>query len=252
MKLELSKLEYALKEYSVSAYQNVAEKMFQYMELVLERNEVINLTAITERDEFVNRHLLDSIGCFGWPEIESAREVVDIGTGAGLPGIPLALCYPNKKFLLMDSLGKRIDFINDVILKLKLNNVETIHIRAEDAGRDTNYREKFALCVTRAVAPLNVLLEYCLPLVKPQGAVYAYKTVRAKEEIQDSALALRLLGGSTDVHTREYGKNWKTDIERDSALSESPYTLNIFVIEKTSKTPLEYPRKAGTPKRVPL
>ena len=252
MRDEISTIIEGLKKLFIPDFENVAKKMYRFMQLVLERNELINLTTITETDEFIERHLLDSVVCYGWAEIEKANLIVDVGTGSGIPGIPLALCYPDKKFLLIDSLGKRIDFINEVIDDLQITNVQAIHARAEDAGKDATIRESFDLCVSRAVAPLNVLLEYCLPLIKPQGAFYAYKTVKAKSEIEDSELALRLLGASLDVQTRTYGKNWEQNDPDVRFSNDSPYSLCIFVVSKQSSTPLTYPRKAGRPKKVPL
>lgn len=241
-----------LEKYSVYNAEDVAIKMLHFMQLVLDRNESVNLTAITDKQEFIDRHLIDSIACYGWTEIEKSTNIVDVGTGAGLPGIPLAICYPEKSFTLLDSLRKRIDFLNEAISALGLKNVKAVHSRAEDAGRNPDMRERFDLCVTRAVAPLNVLLEYCLPLVKPGGSLYAYKTKKAITEIEDSALALRLLGGSLDVQTRAYDSMRHEVAQECSNTNDSPYSLNIFIVEKTSTTPDNYPRKAGTPKKIPL
>ena len=243
------------KELNIFNLQNsdrIAEKMYRFMDLVLERNENINLTTVTEKDEFIKRHLIDSVSCYGWPEIVASNKIVDVGTGAGFPGIPLALCYPEKNFLLVDSLGKRIDFINDAIRELEISNVQTLHARAEDAGRNPYIRDKYDLCITRALAPLNILLEYCLPMVKPEGYLYAYKTKKAVEEIEDANLALRLLGASTDVEIRQYDKRRIENREKEGIEKESLYSLNIFIIRKVSETPKEYPRKAGTPKKIPL
>lgn len=239
---------------------SVAEKMYRFMEMVLERNETINLTAITDKEEFINKHLLDSISTYGFREILIAKSIVDIGTGAGFPGIPLALCYPKKQFLLIDSLAKRIDFINEAISCLKISNVTAMHIRAEDAGRNNQLRENFDLSLTRAVAPFNVLLEYCLPLIKPQGSLFAYKTKKAISEIEESVLALRLLGASPDVRIESYERGASTKIETcktseaivEKSSSESPYSLKIFIVKKLHETPSTYPRKAGLPKKIPL
>ena len=255
MDFAISMLKKELTKYNLGNSDEMADKMYAFMNLVLERNETVNLTAITDKEEFVQKHLLDSVTCYGWPEIERARTIVDVGTGAGFPGIPLAICYPEKQFVLLDSLGKRIDFINDVVKAMDLSNVKAVHSRAEDAGRSADIREQFDLCVTRAVAPLNILLEYCLPLVCPSGFVYAYKTIKALEEIKESSLALRLLGASTDVQVKAYGRETvSVDSSSEDATksSASPYSLAVFVVDKQKNTPIEYPRKAGTPKKVPL
>lgn len=251
----LSILKTELEKYKLQDSSEAAEKMIRFMELVLKKNESINLTTITEEDEFIKRHLLDSIACFQWPEIENAETIVDVGTGAGFPGIPLAICYPKKRFVLLDSLGKRIDFVNDAVADLGLSNVKAVQVRAEDAGRNPALRETYDLCVTRAVAPFNVLLEYCLPLIKPGGFLYAYKTRKAVSEIEESSLALRLLGASTSVQVKSYGTSSvaiDANSEIDMNSEVSPYTLSIFIVEKLKSTPKEYPRKAGTPKKVPL
>jgi 16S rRNA (guanine527-N7)-methyltransferase len=222
-----------------------AEKMLAFEDLVLERNEIINLTAITERDEFLVKHLIDSCACYGWPEIEAAARIVDIGTGAGFPGVPLALLYPEKTFLLIDSLAKRTDFIAEAAGKLGLSNVSVLHARVEDAGRDSQLRESFDLCVTRAVAAMPVLEEYCLPLIRPGGCMYAYKTKQAEGEIADGELARKLLGGSSDAESRPVG----TEIHGAASL---PFSRRIFIIKKESPTPATYPRKAGIPGKIPL
>ena len=255
MSFARSFLKEELDKHCLSDVSDITDKMSSFMDMVLERNETINLTTIIDREEFVKKHLLDSIACYGWTEIENAKKIVDVGTGAGFPGIPLAICYPDKQFALLDSLNKRIDFINDVVAGLGLANVKAIHSRAEDAGRDAAMRESFDLCVTRAVAPLNILLEYCLPLVKTCGHLYAYKTIKALEEIKESSLALRLLGASTDVLARSYGKDAMTvDASSEEIVISpaAPYSLAIFVVDKIKNTPKEYPRKAGTPKKIPL
>jgi 16S rRNA (guanine527-N7)-methyltransferase len=217
-----------------------ASAMMMFRRLVLERNEVINLTSITEKDEFEDKHLLDSISCYGWREIEDAKTIVDVGTGAGFPGIPLAIVCPEKQFLLIDSLGKRIDFLKSAIDALKLENVSLLHSRAEDAGRDPRNRERFDLCVSRAIAKLSVLSEYCLPFVKPRGFVYAYKTLNAVPEIEESRLARQLLGSALDV-----------DIRPTNA--QDPYSKRaIMVLRKNRNTPKTYPRQAGIPSRTPL
>jgi 16S rRNA (guanine527-N7)-methyltransferase len=227
---------------SVSDPGEKAAKMLKFMKLVLKKNEVINLTTITERDEFIDKHLIDSVACYGWPEIGSAEEIVDVGTGAGFPGVPLAILYPEKHFVLVDSLAKRIDFLREALTELKIENIDPVHSRAEDMGRDKGYRESFDLCLGRAVGKLSVLLEYCLPLVKTGGEFYAYKTEGASTEIEESKSARFLLGGSKEVEVRPTGKS----------VPLSSFGHNIMVIKKERPTPKTYPRKAGTPAKVPL
>jgi 16S rRNA (guanine527-N7)-methyltransferase len=215
--------------------------MLAYMRLVLERNEVVNLTAIKDEGEFVAKHLLDSVSCFGLPGIESAQSVVDVGAGAGFPGVPLAICYPDKDFLLIDSLGKRVNFMSEACGSLGIGNVRAMHARAEDAGRDPKLRETFGLAVSRAVAHLSALCEYCLPLVKKGGAFYAYKTESGLGEVDESRKARKLLGAAADpeIHSPP-----------DADSQNSGHI--IIAMRKERKTPAAYPRKAGTPAKQPL
>lgn len=210
------------------------DSLIQFMELVLERNKVMNLTAITDRDEFKKKHLEDSLACVGWDQIENAKSVIDIGSGAGFPGIPLAVMYPDKEFLLVDSLNKRVEFINAAVMEIGINNVKAVHGRAEDLGRDKRYRGRFDLCVSRAIAKLSVLCEYCIPFVKVGGYLYAYKGLDVSEEIDAAGIALRVLGSEVE------------DV-RATGLGHS-----IITIKKKIRTDERYPRKAGTPKKAPL
>jgi len=217
-----------------------ADALMELMRLVLIRNEDINLTTITEPEEFAELQLLDSLACVGLPETDSAKTIVDVGSGAGFPGLPLAVLYPEKRFLLTDSLRKRIEFASFAAASLGLKNVEFLHARAESAGREPKLREKFDLSLCRAVGKLPVIMEYCLPLVRIGGAACFYKTRTAENEIEDSRLARRLLGGSSDVRILEY----------QYLLPERKHAL--YIVEKERKTPESYPRRAGIPKKVPL
>lgn len=210
-----------------------------YMKGILSWNEKVNLTAIKEPEQFVKKHFIDSLLCCGFTEVQQAEQVVDVGTGAGFPGIPLAMVYPDKKFVLMDSLNKRINIVRQLAEEIGLRNVSFYHGRAEDMGRDQAYRERFDLCVSRAVANLAVLSEFCLPLVKPGGWFAPYKSGSATLEIEESLPAIRMLGGEF----RE---------ARAPHLPEFAFDHLILLIQKVSPTAGKYPRKAGTPASKPL
>ena len=217
-----------------------ADALVELMRLVLDRNENVNLTTITEVEEFAMLHLLDSLAPACLPEAAGARDIVDVGSGAGFPGLPLALLYPEKNFLLLDSLRKRVDFSGFAAAALGCGNVDVLHERAEKAGRDPALRERFDLSLCRAVGKLSVILEYCLPLVRVGGAAIFYKTVPAKGEIEESLLARELLGGAADVRIETY-----KDIlpGRNHAL---------YIVRKEKTTPEHYPRREGVPLQVPL
>lgn len=236
----MKKLKYVLDSLDAPHDEKTVTKFYDFMELVLNKNEFINLTSITDRDEFEVKHLMDSIMCYNWKEIKSANKIMDVGSGAGFPGVPLAIIYPSKQFFLIDSLNKRLEFINEACDNLNIKNIETLHMRAEDAGQRKEYREKFDLCVSRALANLSVLSEYCLPLVRVGGFLYAYKTKGIDPEIKESEMARKLLGSDSDIEIRE----------RDIPGFELKH--NILVIKKDRPTPKTYPRKAGTPSKVPL
>ncbi len=236
----MKKLRYALEAVGAPHDEKTVNKFYSFMDLVLEGNEYINLTTITDREEFEIKHLMDSIICYGWPEIDNSKKIVDVGTGAGFPGMPLAILYPHKSFLLIDSLNKRLEFITKATEKLEINNIKVLHTRAEDGGQDPIYREKYDLCVSRALSNLSTLSEYCLPFVKPGGYLYSYKTKRAVDEIEDSVISRKLLGADEDVEVRE------------RKIPGFHLDHNVWVIKKTRSTPKTYPRKSGTPSKVPL
>ncbi len=237
---DLTNLYNGLDTLEISYTDETIDKLISFYEMVVNKNKVMNLTAITEFDEFVEKHFLDSlILSKAYPDISKNRFVIDVGTGAGFPGIVLAIIYNNSRFVLLDSLDKRIRFINEVITGLSLNNVETISGRAEDFGKDPLYREQFDLCVTRAVAEINLLSEYTLPFVKLAGECIFYKSSDIDEELHKGSNAITILGGNIDnvVKVKIPG----TDYER-----------SLVVINKSEPTPDKYPRKAGTPKKKPL
>lgn len=213
------------------------EQFFKYMNLLLEWNEKINLTAITKPEEIVLKHFIDSITISKY--IKGDSYVADIGTGAGFPGIPLKILRDDIKLVLVDSLNKRIKFLDEVIEKLKLNNTETIHARAEEFGRNKKYRENIDIVTSRAVANLSTLSEYLIPLTKINGKCLCMKGPGAKEEIIEGNKAINILGG-TISNIYEF-KLPNSDIER-----------NIIEITKIKKTGDKYPRKPGMPAKEPL
>lgn len=211
----------------------------KYMQFVLEWNEKVNLTAITDKEEFVKKHFIDSLCCIAHDEYKNAGTVIDVGTGAGFPGMPLAIVSPDKQFLLIDSLNKRIKIINEIVGELGIKNVKAIHGRAEELARQKEYREQFDICVSRAVSRLSVLSEYCLPFVKKGGWLAAYKGPDAENEIADAKSALGKLGGKV------------MKIE-NTEMEQFGISHRIVYIQKTMNTPKVYPRKAGTPEKKPL
>ena len=213
------------------------QKLYDYMNLLLEWNEKINLTAITEPNEVILKHFVDSLSIQKY--IEKDLKIIDVGTGAGFPGIPISIVNSNTEITLLDSLNKRINFLNEVINKINLDNVNTIHSRVEDAGKEKKYRESYDIATSRAVASLNVLLEYLLPLVKVGGKCICMKGSSIKEEIEDARNAIKILGGEIE----------KID---EIVLPDSDIKRNIVIIKKVKETPLKYPRKAGMPSKEPI
>jgi len=209
-----------------------------FYEMLVEKNKVMNLTAITEFDEVIVKHFADSLS-IGKVMPSNINTVCDLGTGAGFPGIPMAIAYPNIQFTLIDSLNKRIKFLQEVVDALGLKNVTLIHARAEEAGRNKLYREQFDLVVSRAVANISTLSEYCLPLVKLNGYFISFKSGDIKKEVSLSENAIQKLGGSMEEPI--YFSLPDTDISR-----------SFIIIDKKKSTPKAYPRKAGTPSKEPL
>jgi len=208
-----------------------------YYEMLVEKNKVMNLTGITDWDEVLEKHFLDSISLIRAVDLNQKLTVMDMGTGAGFPGIPLKIAFPNLKVTLADSLNKRVLFLQEVIDALKLEDIEAIHGRAEDLARDKKYREQYDLSVSRAVANLSTLSEYCLPFVKIDGQFISYKSGEIEEEVNASKSAVFLLGGKVkDIVKFELGESGRS----------------FIVIDKVKGTPKTYPRKAGTPSKKPL
>lgn len=225
------------------ACDETAEKQFiTYMQGVLAWNEKVNMTAITDPNEFVTKHFIDSILCAEMKEVQSANSIIDIGTGGGFPGVPLAILYPEKKFTLVDSLKKRLKIIEELCAEADIHNVTVIHGRAEDLAKQKEHREQYDLCVSRAVANLTTLAEYCLPFVKKSGFFLAYKGSDAAAELAEAEHAISLLGGRLE----------KTYEPRQEILPYFSLRHKILFIKKIKDTPSKYPRKAGVPSKEPL
>ncbi|MBQ8893673.1 MAG: 16S rRNA (guanine(527)-N(7))-methyltransferase RsmG [Clostridia bacterium] len=218
---------------------DLSEKLLQFEEKLLETNKVMNLTAITEPEEMMKKHYWDSIYPLSKGIFPENATVVDVGCGAGFPSLPLKLAAPHLEMTLLDSLQKRLNFIDGVIANLKLNKICTLHARAEDAGRNPKLRGHFDIAVSRAVAELSKLCEYCLPLVKKGGALIAYKGATADEELERAEKAIRILGGQT-----EQVFHYTLPGEEDKRA--------IIVIRKTGDTPKQYPRQPKQIKDKPL
>ena len=222
---------------------NLTDRMLEqfdlYYELLVEWNKMMNLTGITEYEEVLTKHFVDSISIVKVMDLNNVEWVIDIGTGAGFPGIPLKIVYPHLKVTLLDSLNKRIKFLDTVIAELGLANIYTMHGRAEDYAKKEEYREQYDLCVSRAVANLSTLSEYCLPYVKVGGNFVSYKSGEIDQEVKESGKAISILGGK--VERIEKFELSGTDISR-----------SFVKIEKVKKTGKKYPRKAGLPAKEPI
>ena len=227
-----------LKEYGIVISESQENQLEKYMLGVLEYNKSINLTAVKDPDEFIYKHYVDSLTILMDEKvrdyISETTDIIDVGTGGGFPGVPLAILMPDKNFTLLDSLNKRLKIIDELCAAAGINNVRTLHSRAEDAGRDLKEREKYDLCVSRAVSNLAVLSEYTLPLVKTGGHFIAYKGNDIKEELEEGRKAVEVLGGKVE------------------SVVETCTEEKLVIIKKERKTPPKYPRKAGDPKKNPI
>lgn len=224
-------------------------QFYHYYEMLIEWNEKINLTSITDFDEVLKKHFLDSLSIGRIINQDSSLSILDIGTGAGFPGIPIKIAFPNTKITLMDSLNKRIHFLNEVIKDLHLEGIETIHGRAEDFAKEGMLREKYDICVSRAVANLSSLCEFCLPYVKVGGKFVSYKSEKAVEELSASQNAISILGGG-NVNCDTF--TLPDTLFSEKSVSETSVSRTLVIIEKGKSTPLKYPRKAGIPVKKPL
>lgn len=216
---------------------NQINQFYTYMELLLEWNNKINLTAITDPEQIILKHFIDSMTIIKY--IDGSKKIIDVGTGAGFPGIPLKIVRKDLKVTLVDSLNKRVKFLDEVIEKIKLEKIETIHARVEDIGKDKKYRETFDIATSRAVANLATLSEYMMPLVKVGGICISMKGMTIEEEVQQSKKAIIQLGGK--IKKIEKFTLPQTDMER-----------NIILISKEKVTPFKYPRKPGIPSKEPI
>ena len=236
------------------SFDQMMEQFSVYRREILLRNQFINLTAITDPAEFEEKHFLDSLTLCDDERMAAAGTVLDVGTGAGFPGIPLAIVFPEKKFTLMDSLGKRVNIVRELAEKIGLKNVEAVHARAEELAKKKEYREQYDICVSRAVANMSTLSEYCLPFVKTGGWFVPYKTADAEEEIAAAVNAIHLLGGELQekqrIKNEAGGQHADGDCGHRSTAGTSGHLL--VWVRKQRATPAKYPRKAGTPAKEPL
>lgn len=226
-----------LAKMNISLLKEQYGQFYAYMELLIEWNEKMNLTAITDPKEIILKHFVDSLTIAKY--VEEGKSIIDMGTGAGFPGIPIKIYRKDVKVVLADSLNKRIKFLDEVIDKLKLENVETIHCRAEELGKNKQYREKFDYATSRAVANLSTLSEYLMPFVKLNGKCIFMKTIEVEEELEKAKKAIKTLGGKVE----------KVD---KFEIPESDLGRSIIIVKKEKITPSKFPRKAGTPAKEPL
>lgn len=228
-----------LKSFGIVLSDQQIDQFLTYYELLTEWNQFMNLTAITEYSEVLKKHFVDSLSLIKVAPLSGNISLIDVGTGAGFPGLALKIAFPNLQVTLLDSLNKRIQFLNEVFNELGLSGVETVHGRAEDFAKKGLLREKFDICVSRAVANLTTLSEYCLPFVKVGGEFVSYKSEKIGEEMEGALHAIHLLGGNRDKNEEFY-------------LPESDIYRNLIVIRKIKETPNKFPRKAGLPSKEPL
>ena len=232
-----NKMKDLAKKINIDLKEKQIQDFYEYMDLLLEWNEKINLTAITEIDDIIIKHFIDSMTIIKY--LKENDRIIDVGTGAGFPGIPVAIMNSNFNITLLDSLNKRIMFLDEVFKKLEIKNIKTIHGRAEDFGQNNNNREKYNVAVSRAVANLATLSEYLLPFVKVSGICICMKGPDAENEIEEAKFAIKEFGG-------------KIEKVEKFMLPDSNMERNIIIIKKIKETPKKYPRKAGTPSKQPL
>lgn len=228
-----------IQKIGIELSQDKIDKLIKYYELLVEKNKVMNLTAIIEYKDVVIKHFADSISIIKAVNMSEVTNIIDIGTGAGFPGMVLKIVFPDVKITLLDSLNKRVNFLNEVITELQLKDINAIHGRAEDYAHNDTYREKYDLCVSRAVANLSTLSEYCIPYVKVGGKFVSYKAGECEEEINNAKKAVNMLGG-------------KIEDTVDFILPETDISRTFVIIDKLRNTSVKYPRKSGLPSKEPL
>ena len=234
-----STLKNGLQQLNIEVTPEILDKFEMLKTLLIDWNEKINLTAITESSEVDIKHFVDSATCIATGYIKDGREVIDVGTGAGFPGVPVKILNESLKVTLLDSLNKRIKYLEDVVNKLELSDTKLVHSRAEDGGVNKLYREKYDIALSRAVAAMNVLCEYCLPFVKVGGYFICQKGPSYKEELENAAKAIEVLGGRIK-EVKSY------------QLANTDITHYVIIIEKVKQTPSKYPRKPGKPAAEPI
>jgi 16S rRNA (guanine527-N7)-methyltransferase len=232
-------MEKACKKVGLNFDEDKYNKFMKYKEMIQEWNEKINLTTITEDSEIVQKHFIDSINIFNFKFLKNSKNLIDVGSGAGFPGLPIKIVNSDIEVVLLDSLNKRVNFLNEVIKELDLKDIKTIHGRAEDFGKDKEYREKFDIATSRAVANMTVLSEFCMPYVKVGGYFLALKGPSIEQELKDSRNAIGTLGGKIQDII-------KVDME------DSEMNHNLVVIKKMRATDMRYPRKAGMVTKKPI
>ena len=239
MAYDFTKMRNILSDWNLELTAEKEQQFLTFYEMLVEKNKVMNLTAIIEFEDVVEKHFLDSISLCQVMDLKKPLTLLDLGTGAGFPGIPLKIMFPELKITLADSLNKRLLFLNEVIEALNLKDIETVHGRAEELSKRKDYRESFDLCVSRAVANLSTLSEYCLPFIHTSGKFISYKSEKITEEMNAAQHAVKILGG-------------KMDGQVEFTLPDSDIYRNLFIITKEKSTPAKYPRKAGLPSKEPL
>lgn len=239
MTYDMTVLEKGCENLGISLSEEQKGQFIKFYEYLVEKNKVMNLTGITEFQEVLVKHFLDSLACVKAVDLTKVKKVMDIGTGAGFPGVPLKIAFPHLEECLLDSLKKRVTFLEETFDLLGFDKIKAIHGRAEEFAKNKAYREQYDICVSRAVSNLATLSEYCLPYVKKGGLFISYKSGKVQEEAESAARAIRLLGG--EIKDICYFTLPDSEIER-----------SLVIIEKVKNTPGKYPRKAGTPLKEPL
>ncbi|MGI6095931.1 MAG: 16S rRNA (guanine(527)-N(7))-methyltransferase RsmG [Lachnospiraceae bacterium] len=239
--MDVSVLEKSCRELGIALSEQQKKQFIQYYELLTEWNKVMNLTGITQWEEVQMKHFVDSLSIVKGMDMSQIHTLVDVGTGAGFPGVPIKIVFPHIRVVLLDSLNKRLKFLQEVIDQLSLKEIETVHGRAEDIAKKPEYRDRFDLSVSRAVSRLCSLSEYCLPFVRQGGYFVSYKGGKAEEEIQESKKAISVLGGKLERVIEFSFEDQTENIER-----------SLVMIKKIKATPKKYPRKAGLPTKEPI